>query len=112
LSTDTSTERRDVKVLLRLGLGVGAALMAAGLVAALLAGPLPSQPLRVSALWHGELAPSIRLCGLGILVLSATPAFRVITLIILWIRERDWKYALVAVAVAAVLVLAIALGGG
>jgi hypothetical protein len=49
LSTDTSTERRDVKVLLRLGLGVGAALMAAGLVAALLAGPLPSQPLQVSS---------------------------------------------------------------
>lgn len=112
MSTDARTERRDVKALLRIGLGTGAALMAAGLVAALASGPLPSQPLHVAALWHGELALSTRLCGLGILVLSATPAFRVIALIVLWTRERDWKYAAVAVSVAVVLALAIALGGG
>jgi uncharacterized membrane protein len=112
LSTDSATERRDVKTLLRLGLGAAAALMTAGLVVALLSGPLPSQPLQVSALWHGDLALSTRLCGLGILALSVTPALRVITLIVLWSRERDWKYALVAVAVAAVLVLAVLLGGG
>jgi uncharacterized membrane protein len=97
---------------LRIGLGTAALLMAAGLVVALTSGPLPSPPLQVHGLWRGDVSLSVRLCGLGILVLSATPAVRVIALMVLWIRERDWKYAAVAAVVAAVLTVAIALGGG
>jgi Protein of unknown function (DUF1634) len=104
-------ERRDVQWLLRIGLATAAALMAAGLLAAFLGGPLPHAAWRPTELFHAHQALSVRLCGLGILVLSATPAFRVVTLIGLWVRERDWKYVAVAVVVAVVLALAIALGG-
>jgi hypothetical protein len=110
LSPDPAAERRDVQLLLRIGLGTAAVLMGTGLLAALASGPQPSPPLQIGDLWHRDLALSVRLCGIGILVLSATPAVRVIALIVLWVRERDWKYAAVAVAVAAVLTLAVALG--
>lgn len=112
MSTDTSTERRDVQLLLRLGLGTAVALMAAGLIAALLSGPLPSPPSRIGDLWRGSLTWPTRLCGFGILMLSVTPASRVIALLVLWARERDWRYVAVASVVAAVLVLAVALGSG
>ena len=110
MSPDTASERRDVQLLLRIGLWTAAALMASGLLVALASGPLPSPPLQIRELWHRDVALSVRLCGIGILVLSATPAVRVIALIVLWVRERDWKYAAIAVTVAAVLALAIALG--
>lgn len=110
MSPDAAAERRDVQLLLRIGLGTGAVLMAAGLVAALVSGPTPVLPLQIGGLWHRDTALPVRLCAIGILVLAATPAVRVIALIVLWVRERDWKYAAVAVTVAAVLTLAVALG--
>jgi uncharacterized membrane protein len=110
LSPDTASERRDVQLLLRVGLGTAAVLMAIGLLAALSSGPLPSPPFQLHEVWRRDVALSVRLCGLGVLVLSATPAVRVIALIVLWIRERDWRYAAVAITVAMVLALSIALG--
>ena len=112
MSPDTTSERRDVQLLLRIGLGTAALLMAAGLLVALASGPLPNSPLQVHALWQRDTALSVRLCGLGILVLSATPAVRVLALIVLWVEERDWKYAAVAAIVAVMLGVAIVLGGG
>lgn len=105
-------ERRDVQWLLRAGLTLAAALMLAGVVAALLGGRLPTAVWRPAELLSGREPLSARLSGLGILVLAATPALRVVTLIVLWTRERDWKYVAVAVTVAAVLTLAIIVGGG
>jgi uncharacterized membrane protein len=110
LSPDAAAERRDVQLLLRIGLGTGAVLMAAGLVAALVSGPMPGLLLQTGGLWHRDAALPVRLCAIGILVLAGTPAVRVIALIVLWVRERDWRYAAVAVTVAAVLTLAVALG--
>jgi uncharacterized membrane protein len=105
-------ERRDVQWLLRAGLAIAAALMLAGVVSALVGSPPPAGAWRPAEAFGSGQPFSLRLSGLGILVLAATPAFRVVTLIMLWIRERDWKYVAVAVVVAIVLLLAIALGGG
>lgn len=110
MSPDSASERRNVQLLLRLGLTVAAAAMATGLVAALVSGPLASPPLLVTALWHRDLALSVRLCGFGVLILAATPIARVLALIVLWIREHDWRYAAIAVTVAAILTVAVALG--
>jgi len=105
-------ERRDVQWLLRIGLTSAAALMLAGLVAALGGGPVPTTAWQPAELLTGSQTLSVRLSGLGIVILAATPAFRVVTLIMLWVRERDWKYVAVALVVGAVLALAIAAGGG
>lgn len=107
---DVTAERRDVQRLLRLGLAGAAALMTAGLVVALWSGA-PDVALQPRTLLQRDLPLSVRLCGLGVLLLAATPALRVLTLIVLWIRERDWKYAAVAVSVAIVLGAAVVLGG-
>jgi uncharacterized membrane protein len=120
LATETEThveqvhhaERRDVQWLLRIGLASAAALMLAGLLAAMLGGPLPGTAWEPRGVLTAGQALSVRLSGLGILVLAATPAFRVVTLIALWVRERDWKYVVVGIVVAVVLSLAIAAGGG
>jgi uncharacterized membrane protein len=105
-------ERRDVQWLLRVGLALAAALMLLGVVTALLGGSLPTTQWLPAGAFGAHQALPERLSGLGILVLAATPAFRVVTLITLWVRERDWKFVAIAVVVAAVLTLAIAVGGG
>lgn len=110
MSPDATAERRDVQWLLRLGLACAIGLMLVGLGLALWSGA-SDVALQPRALLQRGLPLPLRLCGLGVLVLAATPALRVVTLIVLWIRERDWKYAAVAVGVALVLTAAIALGG-
>jgi uncharacterized membrane protein len=107
-----AVERRDVQLLLRVGLWTATVLMTAGVMVALFSGRAPVVPLRVGQLVRGGLALSERLCGLGIIVLAATPAIRVVTLLELWIRERDWRFVAVALTVALVLLLAITLGHG
>jgi hypothetical protein len=107
-----AAERRDVQLLLRVGLWTATALMAAGVAVALGSGRAPVAALHVGALFRGGLDWSQRLCGLGVLVLAATPAIRVATLLEMWIRERDWRFVAVAVTVLLVLLLAISLGHG
>ncbi|HET9838563.1 MAG TPA: DUF1634 domain-containing protein [Candidatus Angelobacter sp.] len=46
----------------------------------------------------------------GLLVLLATPALRIVVAGIQFLRERDFKYALVSLAVLAIVVLAYCLG--
>jgi len=110
LSPDASAERRDVQWLLRAGLACAVGLMVVGLGLALWSGTA-DVALQPRALLQPGLPLPLRLSGLGVLVLAATPGLRVVTLIVLWIRERDWKYAAVAVGVGLVLAAAIVLGG-
>jgi uncharacterized membrane protein len=112
LSPDRAATRRPVQVLLQLGLATAAVLMAAGVLAALVEGSASEGRLQVDRLFRAGLPLSERLCGLGILVLAITPAFRVIALIGLWVRERDWRYVGVALAVTAVLLAAVVVGHG
>ena len=54
--------------------------------------------------WGGKVAAA------GLLVLLATPALRIVVACIQFLRERDFKYALVSFGVLAIVVLAYVLG--
>jgi uncharacterized membrane protein len=108
-----ATDRRSVQLLLRAGLAIATLLMSIGVSLKCASGRWDTPAIRLFDLVRGaDLAAADRVMGLGILALAATPAFRVITLLGLWIRERDWRFAAVAAVVLATLALAIAMGGG
>jgi uncharacterized membrane protein len=52
----------------------------------------------------------IRVTTTGLLVLLATPVLRIIVAFLQFLRERDFKYALVSFGVLAIVVLAYVLG--
>jgi uncharacterized membrane protein len=52
----------------------------------------------------------IKVTAAGLLVLLATPVLRIIVACLQFLRERDFKYALVSLGVLAVVVLAYVLG--
>jgi len=105
-------ERQSVQWLLRGGLFISGILLTLGLLLELFRGELSPRAFDLSELMHGQSPMGERLMGLGILVLSMTPAVRVVALLVLWTQERDWKFVTVALAVIATLGAAIALGGG
>lgn len=101
-----------VQRLLQTGLACAAVLMAAGLVVQLASGARISMPVRMVELTYASIPIGERLMGIGILVLAFTPVLRVVMLAGLWIRERDWRFVLVALSVVLTLGLAIAAGRG
>ena len=101
--------RKWVQTLLRSGLLASFVLMLGGLALALGVGtraapPVPSFRFGTAA----ELGDTAM--TLGILVLAATPVLRVLSLLVLWSREHDWRFTGVAFAVLAIMIAAIALG--
>jgi len=105
-------ERQSVQRLLRGGVWTSGALMAAGFLLQLAQGSLSLGAFAPRALFSSALPLGERLMGAGILVLAATPAARVVALLVLWANERDWRFVAVSLAVIATLAAAIALGGG
>ena len=103
-------DRSAIQILLRVGLGLGFALMLAGLAVKLDRGGGSAPAVRLFALRSG--GPGDTIMAVGILALALTPALRVLTLIVLWTRERDWRYVGVATMVLAVLAVAARLGHG
>ncbi len=103
--------QRIVQTQLRIGLAAAVALMVAGLAVKLVSGVHRADAVR---LFHLGAADSFGdlLMALGVLVLAATPAFRVVALVVLWIRERDWRFVGVAVTVMVTLAVAIVIGHG
>jgi len=100
-----------VQIVLRVGITVASALIAIGLVLAVLQGHMVSHPILLGEL-PGLIAagrPS-GFTGLGVLVLLATPIVRVICLIGGFALDRDWRFAAVAVGVALLLAAGIVLG--
>ncbi len=85
--------------------------MLTGLVMQLVQGAHRSRGVKLFALGgahtHAELV-----MALGVLVLAATPAFRVLALLVLWSRERDWRFVGVAAAVVVTLSVAVVIGHG
>lgn len=113
-SVDATTEqavRRLIQALLRSGLALAFVLMAVGLTVKLFEAGDAAPAVRLFAL-HQDAEAGDTLMALGILVLALTPAIRVLALIVLWSRERDWRYVAVAVAVLVVLLVAVAVGHG
>ena len=77
--------QRAVQLLLRLGLGASVALMATGLGMKLASGIHHSAGVKLFRLGHAASTADF-VMALGILVLAATPAFRVLALVVLWSR--------------------------
>ena len=103
-------DQRAVQVLLRVGLGLAVALMAVGLGLKVASGSHRSSGIELFALSAGSTADLVM--ALGVLVLAATPLFRVLALVVLWTRERDWRFVVVALLVVATLSMAIVVGHG
>jgi len=57
-------------------------------------------------------APSfgIHVMRFGVLLLLSTPALRIITLLFLYLRARDWKYAVISVVVLLIVLASSLLG--
>ena len=83
---------RVLSLTLKFGAYMAFALIVAGLV------------LQFVASWGSRVAAA------GLLVLLATPALRIIVACLQFLRERDFKYALVSFGVLAIVVLAYVLG--
>ena len=103
-------DQRAVQLLLRVGLGVAVALMAVGLALKVASGSVRSSRIELFALGAGSTADLVM--ALGVLVLAATPVFRVLALVVLWTRERDWRFVASALLVVVTLSVAILLGHG
>jgi uncharacterized membrane protein len=73
---------------------------------------MTSTPVTLKGLLEHGISSGNRLMGLGVLFLGLTPVLRVAMLIYLWCRERDWKFAAVALVVFITLLISISLGGG
>ncbi|GMU63550.1 MAG: DUF1634 domain-containing protein [Myxococcales bacterium] len=98
--------------LLRGGLAVAVVLMVVGLVVQVASGEVAAPGVPLRALVGTGVSPGTRLMGLGVLALGLTPGLRVVLLLVLWARERDWRFVGVAALVVMTLAVSLALGGG
>jgi uncharacterized membrane protein len=102
--TAPRSDRRWVQGALRVGLALGGLLLAAGFLLALVRG---ERVTGAASPWHllatGPLPD--RLMSGGMLLLAATPVARVGVLVAVWVRERDHRFAALALLVLAILVV-------
>jgi uncharacterized membrane protein len=100
---------RRIGWLLRIGLGASVLLLTSGMIVLFATGVQDAPSVR---LWHLDGDAGLVLSTLGVTVLALTPALRVVALVALWWRERDWHFVGVALAVVATLAVGIFLGKG
>lgn len=116
MDTESFADRRWVQGLLRGGLGLAVLLMLMGigmhLCQILNQTPMTAVRIQLSDLTDSSVQIADRLLGWGIFVLAVTPAVRVVMLMLLWAKERDWKYAGVSLFVLMTLALSVILGKG
>ena len=98
-------EHRRIQRILQAGLVLGGAAMLAGLAIAIAAAIAHGEPLH-----RGGLGSTIMRAG--IIALALTPVVRVVALVGLWVRERDWRFAVVGAVVMLILLAAIVSGHG
>ena len=108
---DVALVRHVVQWLLRIGLAILFVLMTVGFVTKLATGDQHSASVRLFELGR-SMRTGDRLMAVGILVLAATPALRVVSLVVLWAWERDWRFVTVALVVVMTLASAIVIGHG
>ena len=111
-ASELREERQWVQRLLQVGLALSMVLMLVGLSIKLARGNTASFGFDLHSFFSGGAPLGDRVMELGILILAFTPFFRVLALLFLWIRERDWIFVGVSALVLALLALSIALGGG
>jgi len=100
-------DAKAVSWLLKLGLIGSAALLAIGMVLQLASGDTVARPTGLVSAGEGERTWGEVLMGAGVVVLALTPVARVLVLIGLWVRERDWRFVAVAGVVLVVLGVAV-----
>jgi uncharacterized membrane protein len=112
---DRSTDvNRVVRWVLLTGVVASVSLIAVGLLLLL----VTAAPHRDHVLPVGQaLAEALHFrptpwLDLGILVLMFTPIVRVVAALVVYVRERDWRFVLVSVIVLSILGLSMALGRG
>ena len=110
-SPASSLDRKLVQLLLRSGLVISMLLMGAGLIVNISTGHIESVSVGMFDLMNESMLLGDRLLGIGVLVLSLTPALRVITLTVLWTREKDWKFVGISIVVIIALIVSVSLGG-
>lgn len=96
---------------LQAGLAVGLSLMTAGWLVDVATVGLRPDAVRFGDFLH-PMSLGTRLGALGVLALGLTPASRVTLLVVLWARERDWRFVGVAATVLVVLTAALFAGVG
>jgi uncharacterized membrane protein len=111
-SSALATDRKVVQFLLRAGLALSVVLMLLGLVISLSSGETTPTPVEMKALFSPGISLGNHLMGGGVLLLGLTPVLRVLMLVYLWYREKDWKFAIIALIVFATLMVSISLGSG
>ncbi len=107
---ETSAQHRHDGVVLRVGVTLSTVLMSAGLVVRLV-GERATPALRHLLSPSGGV-PGRSMMAAGIFALALTPAARIGALLVVWVRERDWRFVAVALAVVATLTTAVLLGRG
>jgi uncharacterized membrane protein len=113
VEVEVHEDRKFVQRLLQTSLTISVALMATGIALHLAVdGEGRSSPLRLEDLVSGNLTAVQIFLGWGILVLALTPALRVLALVVLWAKAKDWLYASVSVVVLLTLVLSVIVGKG
>ena len=100
-----------VKFVLRIGLSTSLVLLIVGLVIQLSGGHHQAIQVKMFDIF-GAHSIGEEIMGLGILVLTLTPACGVLSLVFSWIRERDTIFIAVGVIVVAVLTTAVVVGFG
>ena len=84
--------RRFIQALLRASLTLSAALMTVGLVIWSSSNQATARAVTLDRLFS-TLDTGNRLMLAGIALLAITPALRVLALLVLWVRERAWRFA-------------------
>lgn len=100
---------------LRFGVYLSATVMAIGLVLLFVRGssgyPLDKFPTSMGALWSGvSQFKSAAIITLGLVLLIATPVFRVAASVVLFLIEKDHLYTAITLMVLAVLLASFLLG--
>ena len=99
---------------LTLGVAGSLAMMAAGFLLALLrGGPLPTAATPLPELAGGlRSLDASAVMSLGLVILLATPAARVVVLVWQFARRREWAFVAISLTVLAVLAASVAIGRG
>ena len=102
--------RRFIQMLLRATLTLSALLMIAGLSVWIGANQDVARAATPGDLFSG-LDKGDRLMLAGIVILAITPALRVLALLLLWVRERAWRFVATSALVLILLGVALVAGG-
>jgi uncharacterized membrane protein len=89
-----NTMERLLAGLLRYGTWLASAIIGVGLAVSL----------------RGSLPPGMRIITIGIALFILLPSLRVLLMLIVFVRERDYRFGLIAALVLAIIVLGLAVG--